>query len=71
MVESLVWMRSGENAAISSAAVNRKIGMGEWGADAKYAAEVSYLSESVVATVLAEGKFTNNELQKAVSSAVE
>ena len=56
---------------MSSAAVNRKIGMGEWGADAKYTAEVSYLSESAVATVLAEGKFSNNELQKAVSSAVE
>jgi len=56
---------------MSSAAVNRKIGLGEWGTDPKYVSEVSYLAESVVATILAEGKHTHDELQKAVSSAVE
>jgi len=71
MVESLVWMRSGENPAMSSDAVNRKIGTGEWGSDAKYAAEVSFLIDSVVTTVLAEGKHMNHELQNAVSNAVE
>ena len=71
MVESLVWMRSGENPAMSSAAVNRKIGMGEWGTDANYAAEVSYFTESVVNTILAEGKHTKDQLQHAVSTAVE
>lgn len=71
MVESLVWMRSGENPAMSSAAVNRKIGMGEWGTDAKYESEVSYLAESVVATILAEGKQTSDELQNAASKAIE
>ena len=71
MVESLVWMRSGENPAMSSAAVNRKIGLGEWGTDEKYTAEVSYLTESVVATVIAGGKHTNEELRNAVSKAVE
>ena len=71
MVESLVWMRSGENPAMSSDAVNRKIGMGEWGTDKKHAAEVLYFTESVVNTVLAEGKLSHAELQTAVSKAVE
>ena len=71
MVESLVWMRSGENTAMSSDAVNRKIGLGEWGTDPKYVSEVSYLAESVVATILAEGKHTHDELQNAVSQAVK
>jgi hypothetical protein len=71
MVESLVWMRSGENPAMSSDAVNRKIGMGEWGTDTNYTAEVSYFTESVVNTILAEGKHTKNELQNAVSKAVD
>ena len=71
MVESLVWMRSGENPAMSSDAVNRKIGTGEWGSDAKYAAEVSFLIDSVVATILAEDQHTKLDLQNAVSKAVE
>ena len=71
MVESLVWMRSGENPAMSSDAVNRKIGMGEWGTDKKHAAEVSYFTESVVNTILAEGKLSHAELQNAVSTAIE
>jgi glycosyltransferase domain-containing protein len=71
MVESLVWMRSGENPAMSSDAVNRKIGIGEWGAETKHASEVSFFTESVVNTILAEGKHTHEELQNAVSKAVE
>jgi glycosyltransferase domain-containing protein len=71
MVDSLVWMRSGENPAMSSDAVNRKIGIGEWGTDTKHGAEVSYFTESVVNTILAEGKHTHKELQNAVSKAVE
>jgi hypothetical protein len=39
MVDSLVWLRSGENPAMSSAAVNRKIGTGEWGTSSEFAAE--------------------------------
>jgi glycosyltransferase domain-containing protein len=71
MVESLVWMRSGENPAMSSAAVNRRIRMGEWGTDMKYTSDVSYFTESVVNMILAEGKHTKDELQNAVSRAVE
>ena len=40
MVESLVWLRSGENPAMSSAAVNRKIGTGEWGTSREFSLEV-------------------------------
>ena len=71
MVESLVWMRSGENPAMSSAAVNRKISTGEWGSDETYAAEVSFLIDSVVDTIFTEGKHTRDELQHAVGNAVE
>ena len=71
MVESLVWMRSGENPAMSSTAVNRKIGLGEWGTDPKYISEVSYLAESVVTTILTEGEYIRDELQSAVSQAVQ
>ena len=39
MVDSLVWLRSGENPAMSSAAVNRKIGTGEWGTYSEFASE--------------------------------
>jgi glycosyltransferase domain-containing protein len=39
MVDSLVWFRSGENPAMSSAAVNRKIGTGEWGTSPDYVTE--------------------------------
>ncbi len=39
MVDSLVWLRSGENPAMSSAAVNRQIGTGEWGTSPEYVTE--------------------------------
>jgi len=39
MVESLVWLRSGENPAMSSTAVNRTIGAGEWGTSSEFAEE--------------------------------
>lgn len=39
MIDSLVWFRSGENPAMSSAAVNRKIGMGEWGTSKEFSSE--------------------------------
>ena len=52
MVDSLVWFRSGENPAMSSAAVNRSIGMGEWGTSSEFADEyedfVSRVTNSIV-----------------------
>ena len=71
MVESIVWMRSGENPAMSSDAVNRKIGMGEWGTDSRYVDEVTYLVDAIVDVVVAEGRFSKVELQDAVEQAVQ
>ena len=71
MVDSLVWMRSGENPAMSSDAVNRKIGIGEWGTDPQFSDEVTYLIDAVVGAVANEGRFTTDELQIAVRQGVE
>jgi len=71
MVDSLVWMRSGENPAMSSDAVNRKIGIGEWGTDSKHSDEVTHFVDSVVAAVASKGRFTTDELQNGVRRAVE
>ena len=71
MVDSLVWMRSGENPAMSSDAVNRKIGIGEWGTDPRFSEEVNYLIDGVVEAVANEGRFTAEELRNAVREAVE
>jgi glycosyltransferase domain-containing protein len=71
MVNSLVWMRSGENPAMSSDAVNRNIGIGEWGTDPQFSEEVTHFIESVVAAVASEGRSTTAELQNGVRQAVE
>ncbi len=71
MVDSLVWMRSGENPAMSSDAVNRKIGIGEWGTDSRFAEEVTHFVDSVVLAVENEGLFATDELQNGVRRAVE
>lgn len=71
MVDSLVWMRSGENPAMSSDAVNRNIGIGKWGTNSRYSDEVTHLIESVVAAVASEGRFATDELQNGVRRAVE
>ena len=71
MVESLVWMRSGENPAMSSDSVNRKIGIGEWGTDQRFSAEVAHLIDGVVDTVFTEGRFAKAQLQDAVLQAFQ
>ena len=71
MVDSLVWMRSGENPAMSSDAVNRKIGIGEWGTDPQFSDEVTYLIDVVVGAVANEGRFAAEELRNAVRRSVE
>jgi len=71
MVDSLVWMRSGENPAMSSDAVNRKIGVGEWGTDPQFSEEVTYLINGVVRAVANEGRLTTDELLIAVRQGVE
>jgi hypothetical protein len=64
-------MRSGENPAMSSDAVNRKIGIGEWGTDPQFSDEVTYLIDAVAGAVANEGRFTAEELRNAVRQAVE
>lgn len=71
MVDSLVWMRSGENPSMSSDAVNRNIGIGEWGTDPQFSEEVKYLIDGVVYAVANEGRFATDELQIAVRQGVE
>ena len=71
MVDSLVWMRSGENPAMSSDAVNRKIGIGEWGTDPQFSDEVTYLIDGVVRAVANEDRFTTDELRIAIRQGVE
>ena len=71
MVNSLTWMRSGENPPISSGSVNRKIGIGEWGTDPKYSDEVTCLIDGVVQAVANDLRFTTDELQIAVRQGVK
>ena len=71
VVDSLVWMRSGENPSMSSDAVNRNIGIGEWGTDPQFTDEVKYLIDGVVHAVANEGRFARDELQIAVRQGVE
>jgi glycosyltransferase domain-containing protein len=71
MVNSLVWIRSGENPAMSSDAVNRKIGIGEWGTDPQFSEEVNYLIDGVVEAVANEGRFAAKEIRNAVCRGVE
>ena len=61
MVDSLVWFRSGENPAMSSAAVNRSIGMGEWGTSDEFKSE----NEDFV------GRITNVLVERRVGSRAE
>jgi glycosyltransferase domain-containing protein len=71
MVDSLVWMRSGENPAMSSDAVNRKIGIGEWGTDPQFFDEVTYLIDAVVSSIVSERRFAAEELRDVARRAVE
>ena len=64
-------MRSGENPSMSSDAVNRNIGIGEWGTDPQFSDEVTYLINGVVLAVANEGRFTTEELQIAVRQGVQ
>ena len=70
IVESIVWMRSGENPAMSSDAVNRKIGIGEWGTDSRYVDEVTYFVDAIVDVIVAEGRLTKAQLHDALLQAV-
>jgi glycosyltransferase domain-containing protein len=66
MVDSLVWLRSGENPAMSSAAVNRKIGMGEWGTSLEYVTEYEDFVERIMEVLARLGIASASEAEQAV-----
>ena len=71
IVDSLVWLRSGENPAMSSAAVNRKIPMGEWGSDPKYSNELVDFVERIVSEKIKDATCTRSEIKEVVTRIVE
>jgi len=71
MVDSLVWLRSGENPAMSSAAVNRKIGTGEWGTSPEYASEYLDFVERITEVLAKLGIASEIEIEKAVRQVAE
>ena len=71
IVESLVWLRSGENPAMSSAAVNRKIPMGEWCSDPQYSNELVDFVERIVSEKIKDATCTRSEIKEVVTRIVE
>ena len=71
MVDSLVWLRSGENPAMSSAAVNRKISTGEWGTSREYAMEYEDFLQRITEVLARLGIATASEVQQAVREVAE
>ena len=71
MVDSLVWLRSGENPPMSSAAVNRKISTGEWGTSREYAMEYEDFLQRITEVLARLGIATASEVQQAVREVAE
>jgi hypothetical protein len=67
MVNSLVWLRSGENPAMSSAAVNRKIGTGEWGTSSDFIGEVEDFKKRIVRVLLHNEIADKDEIESTVN----
>lgn len=67
MVNSLVWLRSGENPAMSSAAVNRKIGTGEWGTSSDFIGEVEDFKKRIVRALLHNEIADKDEIESTVN----
>ena len=71
MVDSLVWLRSGENPAMSSAAVNRKIGTGEWGTSPEYATEYADFVQRITEVLVSLGIASGSAADQAVREVAE
>ena len=71
MVDSLVWLRSGENSAMSSAAVNRKISTGEWGTSREYAMEYKDFLQRITEVLARLGIASASEVQQVVREVAE
>ena len=66
MVDSLVWLRSGENPAMSSTAVNRKISTGEWGTSFEYATEYADFVQRITEVLARLGIASASAAEQAV-----
>ena len=71
MVDSLVWLRSGENPAMSSAAVNRKISSGEWGTSSVYVTEYQDFVHRITEVLVGLGIASACETEQAVREVSE
>lgn len=71
MVDSLVWFRSGENPAMSSAAVNRNIGMGEWGTSPEFADEYEDFVSRVTSSIVDQGVASREEIDGVVREVLQ
>jgi glycosyltransferase domain-containing protein len=71
VVDSLVWLRSGENPAMSSAAVNRKIGAGEWGTSPRYFTEYEDFVQRITEVLTRLGIATASAADQAVREVSE
>lgn len=71
VIESLVWLRSGENPAMSSASVNRKIGMGEWGTSSEFASEVRDFTQRITVELARCGIASQEKIEQAVHEVAE
>ena len=71
MVDSLVWLRSGENPAMSSAAVNRKIGTGEWGTSSEFASEYEDFVRRLTEELTRRGVTPPESIEQAVRDVAE
>jgi len=71
MVDSLVWLRSGENPAMSSAAVNRKIGTGEWGTTLEFATEYEDFVQRITEVLVSLGIASPSAAEQAVRGVAE
>ena len=71
MVDSLVWLRSGENPAMSSAAVNRNIGTGEWGTSSEFASEYQDFIQRITEELTRRGVASPEKIEQVVRDVAE
>lgn len=71
MVDSLVWLRSGENPAMSSAAVNRKIGTGEWGTSSEFVSEYEDFVQRITEELTRRDVATPENIEQVVREVAE
>lgn len=71
MVDSLVWFRSGENPAMSSVAVNRSIGIGEWGTSSEFVNEYEDFVARVTSSIVDKNDASREDIDLAVREVLQ